>query len=105
MNLYRCLDIDEETPVMCVGVHPLRWRPEWGEPTMMWAEADLMDVPEVAALVEAARLVMRKDGHYEECPCPNDYDHKYMPHSATVKVCAKLQAALAPFQESTDGSL
>lgn len=39
-QLFRKFDVDEETPVQFVGVHPVRWRPEWGAPTAMFAEID-----------------------------------------------------------------
>jgi len=45
------------------------------------------------ALVE--ELLIRDDGHFIECPCPNDYSHIYMPHSGTVKICARVQSTLA----------
>ena len=62
MKVYERFDIDEETPVQFVAVHPLRWRPAWGEPTDMFREMPLEDVPEVAALVEALRAHLFSDG-------------------------------------------
>jgi len=40
MNLYQAFDVDEETPVQWLAVHPLRWREEWGEPAIMFREVD-----------------------------------------------------------------
>ena len=40
MKLYQSFDVDEETPVQWVGVHPLRWPQEWGEPAIMFREVD-----------------------------------------------------------------
>jgi len=51
-------DVDEETPVQWVGVHPIHWRPEWGEPTAMFREAgnvDIANIPVVKALADACR--------------------------------------------------
>jgi hypothetical protein len=90
MKLYRRFDPDEETPVQCVGVHPLRWRPEWGEPDAMFREAEDADalafarlVPEVQALVEAAAGI--KDYHI---------------HGPDQPKWRALQDALAPFEEA-----
>ncbi len=35
---YKRHDVDEETPVQFVGVYVIHWRPEWGQPTAMFAE-------------------------------------------------------------------
>lgn len=48
-----------------------------------------------AELLEACRLVMRPDGHYEACPCPGDYSHEHMPNNPTVAICERLRAAIA----------
>lgn len=39
-QLFRRYDVDEETPVQFVGVYVLRWQPEWGSPTAMFAEVN-----------------------------------------------------------------
>lgn len=58
--MYKCFAIDEKTLVQFVGVYATRWRPEWGEPTVMFREAtdDEMlktarQLPEVKALISA----------------------------------------------------
>lgn len=51
---------------------------------------------------DALRLTIRDDGHYFWCPCPGEYDHKYMPHSEAVRICARIQAALAAYREPAD---
>lgn len=38
--MYKMVELDEETPVQYVGVHPLKWRPEWGMPKVGFVEAD-----------------------------------------------------------------
>lgn len=38
--IYERFDVEEETPVQFVGVYVTRWRPEWGQPTVMFSEAD-----------------------------------------------------------------
>ena len=61
-KVYAIFDVDEETPVQWVGVHPLRWRSEWGEPTAMFREAEIADiasVPDVKVLVDAAQTYLR----------------------------------------------
>ena len=50
MKLYQAFDVDEGTPVQWLAVHPLRWRPEWGEPAVMFREVD----DEQQALFDAA---------------------------------------------------
>jgi len=40
MRLYQAFDVNEETPVQWLAVHPLRWRREWGEPAIMFREVD-----------------------------------------------------------------
>ena len=40
MKVYQAFDVDEETPVQFVGVYTTKWRPEWGEPTIMFREVD-----------------------------------------------------------------
>ena len=96
-KLYRCFDTDEETPVQFVGVHPLRWRPSWGEPTAMFREAEdaeIAQLPEVRALVEALQIstdllrVMAAGMRVQ-----ND-DSAYRSVEAQV---AKNNTALAPF--------
>ena len=89
-KLYRCFDTDEETPVQFVGVHPLRWRPAWGEPTAMFREAEdaeIAQLPEVRELVAAAKNILYDLGEpatwKDVCPT----HHK------------QLIAALAPFEE------
>jgi len=73
--VYVLFDVDEETPVQWVGVHPLRWRPAWGEPTAMFREAervDIANIPEVKALVDAVRVVVQgaqKDIYTPGCTC------------------------------------
>ena len=62
-KLYVRIDTDEETPVQCVGVHPLRWRPEWGEPSAMFYEAETVDIaqlPQVRALAEALEALEKR---------------------------------------------
>ena len=107
MNLYRCFDTDEETPVQFVGVYITRWRPAWGEPTVMFREAQedealafAAQLPEVRALVEAMRTVEWVQGddphneNYDFCPWCQAWAKDG--HSAD---CQR-RLALAPFQEA-----
>ena len=94
MKVYQRLDVDEKTPAQFVAVHPLRWRPEWGEPSDMFRDVDLIDVPEVAALVEACRVfVTSYEQHYRK-----EYSKPW-----EVDYLNCMIAALAPFQEANDG--
>jgi hypothetical protein len=40
MMLYERFDADEETPVQFVGVYTTHWQSEWGQPEVMFREAD-----------------------------------------------------------------
>ena len=57
MTLYRSYQVNEDTPVQFAGVYVLRWRKEWGEPTILFGEIGHDDVALVgirrAALAEA----------------------------------------------------
>ncbi len=60
-QLFRMYEIDEETPVQFVGVYTTKWRPEWGEPTAMFAGVDdpVYDAaPELLKACKAARLFL-----------------------------------------------
>jgi len=102
MKVYQRFDVDEKTPAQFVAVHPLRWRPEWGEPSDMFRDVDLIDVPEVAALVEACKLAKQHlDALRLEAGVGN---YLAAPQRETFRfVDETLTAALAPFQEADDG--
>ena len=58
-QLFRRYDVDEETPVQFVGVYVMRWQPEWGSPTVVFAEVDdpVYDAaPDLLAVCEALLL-------------------------------------------------
>jgi len=93
MKVYQHIEVDEETPVAFVAVHPLRWRSAWGEPTAMFKDINLIDVPEVKALVDAGQaLYWRLDGFAYE-----GYEEWDLMEALKVAL-----AALATFKESTD---
>jgi len=50
MRVYEFIEVDEETPVQFCAVHPLRWDPEWGEPTALFRQVSY----EQQALFDAA---------------------------------------------------
>ena len=54
MKLYEAFDVDEETPVQWLAVHPLRWQEHWGEPAIMFREVD----DETQALADAAPAML-----------------------------------------------
>jgi hypothetical protein len=111
-DLYRRYEVNEDMPVRFVGIHPVRWQPEWGTPQAMFAEAENADLlaaacqlPEVKALVEAANLCINIYGILTvafaelEKHCP-DWTR---PHWLDVDnaINATLKAA-APFPEPAD---
>lgn len=58
--LYKRLEMNEYEEVQFVGVYVLRWKPEWGQPTEMFREAQgdemleaARQLPEVKALTSA----------------------------------------------------
>jgi hypothetical protein len=61
--LYRGIDVDEETPVQFAGVCVTKWRPEWGEPTILFYGvpddelAEHLDVDTLNALARKASEV------------------------------------------------
>lgn len=69
MNLFTTIEVDEDTPVTYVGVYTMKWRPEWGQPTVMFAPVDdpIYDAaPELLEACKTARLVVgRCIRHYE----------------------------------------
>lgn len=40
MTLYKRVWLVEDVLVSVVGVHPVKWRPEWGEPTHGFVEVE-----------------------------------------------------------------
>lgn len=54
MKLYQAFEVDEETPVQYLAVHPLRWQEHWGEPAIMFREVD----DETQALADAAPALL-----------------------------------------------
>jgi len=58
VRVYQCFDVDEVTPVQYAAIYIMHWRPEWGEPDVLFREVDdkqqaLFDA--APALVEAAK--------------------------------------------------
>jgi len=54
MKLYQAFEVDEETPVQYLAVHPLRWQEHWGEPSIMFREVD----DKMQALADAAPALL-----------------------------------------------
>lgn len=67
MRLYQAFDTDYEEPVQFAAVHVIRWRPEWGEPALLFREVDdetqsLADVaPDLLVALEACCEVWDTD--------------------------------------------
>jgi hypothetical protein len=57
-RLFKLYDVNEETPVQYVGVYTLRWRSEWGEPTVMFAEVDDPVYDAAPELLEACKAAL-----------------------------------------------
>jgi len=58
--LYKAIEPDDGAMAIFAAVHLVRWRREWGEPKLLFVEAepaDLLKEERVKALVEAARAV------------------------------------------------
>lgn len=55
--IYEGFSVEEETPVQYVGVYVTKWRPEWGQPTMMFRDASnvYQAAPE---MLEALRQIL-----------------------------------------------
>ena len=39
-KLYKRIPVEEGALTECVGVHVIKWRPEWGKPTYAFVKAD-----------------------------------------------------------------
>ena len=62
MQIVEMLKPTEGEPCQWVGVYVTRWQQEWGEPSVMFRDVDtaaIASVPEVKALVDAARAVVQ----------------------------------------------
>jgi len=62
--IYEGWNVDEKTPVQYVGVYVTKWRPEWGQPTVMFSQAGdvYQAAPEMLeALKEIATGVCKDD--------------------------------------------
>ena len=80
-HLYQRYDVDEETPVQFVGVHPVRWLPSWGPPSAMFAEVDDPVYDAAPELLEACKAALYRLESYN--------------YSAMERTIEKLKAAIA----------
>ena len=64
-QLYEAFDVDEETPVHYVGVYTTHWRSEWGQPEVMFREADLERHDAEVRQAERERCAVIAGGHAE----------------------------------------
>ena len=103
MTVYKAIEPDDGAMAIFAAVHLLRWEREWGEPKLLFVEAepaDLLKEERVKALVAAARrvnntfygMLLREWGH------PDDW-----PNAHGKVVYNELRTALAPFEEPADG--
>lgn len=71
-QFYQCYPVDEMPPVQFVGVYTMHWRPEWGEPEVMFAEVDAPLYNAALQLLEACRGLVKASTipheHIEQCP-------------------------------------
>ena len=92
--LYKAIQPDDGAMAIFAAVHLLRWEREWGEPKLLFVEAepaDLLKEARVKALVEECRWWLGKG--------------RFLAGNALAKQAGveRTEAALAPFEESTDG--
>jgi len=92
------LEPTEGEPCQWLGVYITKWRPEWGQPSVMFRTADVQTcVPEVDDLITAARALLKTARtEYEGTDWRVD---QWVTDEPTV---AALDAALAPFQDDTE---
>jgi len=78
MKLYQAFEVDDETPVQYLAVHPLRWQEHWGEPSIMFREVDdkMQALADAApALLEACKAERAYWEHFVDCPsCKPGYE-------------------------------
>ena len=55
--LYKRVEIDEDIPVVFVGVHVLRWRPELDEPTVGFVEAAVYTLDNALSDLAGVQLI------------------------------------------------
>ena len=56
-RLFTIHDVDEETLVQYVGLHPMEWRVEYGKPAAMFAEVDDPVYDAAPELLAATKLI------------------------------------------------
>jgi hypothetical protein len=56
--MYKRVELIEGEPVVFVGVHALRWRSEWGEPTVGFIDGECDECATLQAEVERLRPVL-----------------------------------------------
>ena len=92
--LYKAIQPDDGAMAIFAAVHLLRWEREWGEPKLLFVEAepaDLLKDERVKALVNALAPFAMYWDMPDACELRDeDYEHAF--------------AALAPFMEATDGT-
>jgi hypothetical protein len=91
-RLYHRYEVDETTPVQYAGVYVTRWRPEWGEPTVLFREVD-DDVQELAdaapKLLEACKAAKSFiDDDAEPYPSPGGYTLAQMKQALNEAIAA-----------------
>lgn len=79
MKFYQAFDVNEETPVQWLAVHPLRWKTaEWGPPAIMFREVDdeiqtLADAaPDLLAALQAQQAYIDHKGNCLGCAGEDD---------------------------------
>ena len=71
MNLVEMLEPTEGEDCQWLGVYVTRWQREWGEPSVMFRGVDaaaIANMPEVKALVDAARAANTLDSLWNRLP-------------------------------------
>jgi len=107
MQIVEHLEPTEGEEGQWLGVYITRWRfREWGPPTEMFRDVDLIDVPEVKALVETCRAAQ------EQIRDDNEGEATYRAIDAGLGVSEwegfmpsawhQCRTALAPWKEAPD---
>jgi len=91
MTLFKAMIPEAGVVALFAGVHLVRWRREWGEPKLLFAEAegaDLLEDERVKALVEECRWWLEEG--------------RFLAGNASRKQAGveRTLAALAPFKEA-----
>ena len=100
--LYKAIEPDDGAMAIFAAVHLLRWEREWGEPKLLFVEAepaDLLKDERVKALLKAADFAQRTMNDYGNATnWPPDMPMEY------ATAINKLRDAVVFWKEAPDGA-